>query len=87
MKYFMERLWTGDVQMKYPKQWVVMVNLSHEKKGCRVIGEVHLVTPDKKEAYAKAIALKKEGKMGKVTVVPGYDDTPQIGGLELWDSQ
>jgi len=75
-----ERLWTEDVMMKYPKQWIVMVNLTIEPKN-RYIGEVYLITPDKKEAYAKAKALGDS--MGKKTVFEGFNDTPQIGGLYL----
>ena len=75
----MERLWTGDVQMKYPKQWIVMVNLEDEPKTNKTYGEVYLVTPNKDEAYNKAIALGDS--MGRRMVVEGFDDTPQIGGL------
>ena len=81
----MERLWTGDVQMKYPKQWIVMVNLDYDKQTHKSMGEVHFVTPDADEAYEKAIALGDN--MGKITVFKGFDDTPQIGGLELWDNR
>ena len=68
--------------MKYPKQWIVLVNLSYDNETHKTMGEVHFVTSDKKKAYAEAIAVR--GNMGKTMVVEGFDDTPQIGGLELW---
>jgi len=68
--------------MKYPKQWIVMVNLTDEPKTNKAIGEIYLITQDKDEAYEKAIALGRS--MGKKTVFEGFNDTPQIGGLELW---
>jgi hypothetical protein len=48
------------------------------------MGEIYLVTSNKKEAYSKAIALGDS--MGGKMVIAGYDDTPQIGGLELWSN-
>ena len=78
----MERMWSREVSMKYPKQWIVLVNLSDEPKTNKTIGDVFLVTSSKKEAYSKAISLGDS--MGKRMVVEGFDDTPQIGGLELW---
>ena len=77
----MERLWAGDASMKYPKQWVVLVNMSYERDTHKHMGDVYLVTPDVDEAYAKAIALGDS--MGKNMVVEGFDDTPQIGGIKL----
>jgi len=77
----MERMWSGEAEMKYPKQWIVMVNLITEPKN-KVVGDVLLVTPDKDEAYAKAKELGES--MGRKVVFEGFNDTPQIGGLELW---
>ena len=77
----MERMWSGEVSMKYPKQWIVLVNLSWEKNN-RVMGDIYYITASKKEAYAKAKELGDS--MGDNMVVEGFDDTPQIGGLELW---
>ena len=73
-------MWSGDVKMKYPKKWIVLVNLSREPHN-RVFGDVYLVTSEKKEAYAKAKSLGDS--MGEVKVVAGFDDTPQIGGLTV----
>jgi hypothetical protein len=76
----MERMWSGDAEMKYPKQWIVMVNISTEPNN-RAVGDIFLVTPDKKEAYAKA---KEVGdSMGKQLVFEGFNDTPRIGGFEI----
>jgi len=43
------------------------------------MGFVHFVTPDKKEAYEKAIALGES--MGNTVVIEGFDDTPQISSV------
>lgn len=77
----MERLWYGEAKMKYPKQWVVMVNIEDEPITNKTIGDIYLVTPNKKEAYAKAKELGDS--MGETFVFEGFNDTPQIGGLEL----
>ena len=77
----MERLWYGEASMKYPKQWIVMVNIEDEPKTNKGYGDIYLVTPDKKEAYDK---IKEIGdSMGDSMVIEGFDDTPQIGGLEI----
>ena len=78
----MERLWSEEAMMKYPKQWVVLVNTSDDKQSHKTMGDVYLVTPDKKDAYAKAIALGDS--LGENMVIEGFDDTPQIGGLDIW---
>ena len=78
-----EKIWTAEASMQYPKQWVVLVDIENDRKTHKVMGVVHLVTPDKKEAYEKAKSLK--GVMGKTMVIEGFDDTPQIGGLPLWN--
>jgi len=78
----MERIWSGEASMKYPKQWIVMVNLEDEPKTNKTIGDIYLVTPNKNEAYTKAKELGDS--MGEKFVFEGFNDTPQIGGLELW---
>jgi hypothetical protein len=77
----MERMWSGDAMMKYQNQWVVMVNIEDEPKTNKSIGDVYLVTPNKKEAYTKAKEIG--GTMGDSMVIEGFNDTPQIGGFEL----
>jgi hypothetical protein len=77
-----ERIWANEASIKYPKQWIVMTNLSWEPTN-KVYGNVYFVTSEKKEAYQKLKELKASESMGKVMVVPGFDDTPQIGGLEI----
>jgi len=79
------KLWTEDVMMMYPKQWVVMVELEQENNPLNTYGVVHLVTDSKKEAYMIAKVLCESGDLGNVMVVEGWDDTPQIGGLEIWN--
>ena len=76
----MERLWSGDVMMKYPRQWIVLVNLTDEPTN-KVIGDVYLVTPDKKKAYETAKSLGNS--MGRIMVFEGFNDTPQIGGFAV----
>jgi hypothetical protein len=78
----MEKLWCGEAKMKYPMQWVVLVNLFTDKETHKPTGDVYLVTPDKKEAYAKAIALGDS--MGNTIVIEGFNDTLQyVGGLTV----
>lgn len=77
----MERLWCSEASMKYPKQWVILVNMEDDPKTHKGYGDVFLVTPDKDEAYDKAVALGDS--MGRRMVVEGFNDTPQIGGFEL----
>jgi hypothetical protein len=76
----MERMWVLEASMKYPKQWLVAVNVVWQPDN-KVFGDIFLVTPNKSEAYDKVMELIDTGEMGDVMVVPGYDDTPQIGGL------
>jgi hypothetical protein len=75
-------MWVETASHKYPKQWIVAVNLEWEPKS-KLIGDVFMVTNSKDEAYGKVMELNESGEMGKVMVVPGYDDTPQIGGLTI----
>ena len=77
----MERMWFGDAMMKYPKQWIVMVNITDEPGTNKAPGDIYLVTPDKKEAYATAKALGRS--MGSLMVFEGFNDTPQIGGFTI----
>ena len=77
----MERMWFGDAMMKYPKQWIVMVNIKDEPETNKAIGDIYLVTPDVDEAYATAKALGRS--MGRRAVFEGFNDTPQIGGFTI----
>jgi len=76
----MKRMWSGDAKMKFPRKWIVLVNLSDEEN--KTFGDVYLITSDKDEAYKKAIELGDD--LGSKMIVEGFNDTPQIGGLELW---
>jgi len=76
----MERMWSAEAKKKYPMQWIVMVNLGWEPHN-KAIGDVYFVSESKKEAYDTAKALGDT--MGKKTVIEGFNDTPQIGGLYL----
>jgi hypothetical protein len=79
----MERMWVQEAAHKYPKQWLVAVNLVWEQPGNRLIGDIFMVTDDEDEAHSKVRELRNSGEMGKVMVAQGYDDTPQIGGLTI----
>ena len=78
----MERLWLADARLKYPMKWIVAVNISWGEKN-KLFGDIYLVTSDKHEAYNTAVELRKLGNMGKVSITEGFNDAPQIGGLEL----
>ena len=73
----MERMWRAEAKKKYPKQWIVMVNLSSEQNN-KTFGDVFFVTPNRGEAYATAKALGDT--MGRKMVIEGFNDTPRIGG-------
>lgn len=77
-----ERLWCSEVEMLYPRKWIVMVNCDWEPHS-RLYGEIYLITDDKEEARRVGKELKLGGKMGRVSVFEGFNDTPQIGGLEI----
>jgi len=82
----MEKIWWGEVKMKYPEQWIVMVNLEDDIKTRKTMGEVYFISSDEDEAYEKAIALGDS--MGKNMVVRGHNPyQSEIGGLELWSNQ
>ena len=74
-----EKIWVEEVAMMYPKKYIVMANIEYDKSGTnRSIGEVVVV----EDTFKKALAIKESLQdMGKCTVVDGFDDTPQIGGL------
>ena len=76
----MERMWLGEARVKYPKQWIVAVNIVYGDKN-KAYGDIYMVTLDKAEAYTKAAELKKAGNMGKVAASEGFNDNPTIGGL------
>ncbi|MCL1884262.1 MAG: hypothetical protein FWF81_11010 [Defluviitaleaceae bacterium] len=77
-----KKIWSEEAYMQYPKQWIVFVEMEHDPKTHKYMGLVHFVTPDKDEAYEKAMALgNTKGKKG---VMEGFNDTPQIGGLSSW---
>ena len=78
----MERMWVDEAVMKYPKQWIVAVNLIRDESN-KVYGDIYELFPNEEEAYSVAKELKSAGNMGKVMTLEGYNDTPQIGGLEI----
>ena len=79
----MDRMWLGEAKLKYANNWIVAVNITWGENN-KAYGDIYLVTPSKSEAYAKAIELNQAGSMGSVSVTEGMNNTPQIGGLEVW---
>ena len=79
----MERMWLSEARMKYPKQYFVAVNLGYDEGygGCKIFGDIYEIFPNHSTALAKMRELDKLGTMGETTVMQGFDDTPQIGGL------
>jgi len=74
-----EKVWDGDVIMKYPKQWIVFVDSEYDKETNKYMGRVHLVTPSKKEAYAEAMRIGDS--MGVNGVLEGFNDTREISSI------
>ncbi|MDR2167903.1 MAG: hypothetical protein LBE35_08670 [Clostridiales bacterium] len=77
-----ERVWTQEVMMRYPKKWIVMVNVDWDGTGRNMLfGSIYAI----KDTWDEAFDLKKslEGSMEKVSIVEGYNDMPQIGGLYI----
>ncbi|MCL2048966.1 MAG: hypothetical protein FWG87_09585 [Defluviitaleaceae bacterium] len=79
-----EKLWCEDVAMMYPRQWVVLADMEDEPKTFKAFGAVYFVTPNKNEAYDVCRELRNTNGMDYAMIVEGFNDTPQIGGLELW---
>jgi len=77
----MERMWFADAMMKYPMQWIVMVNITDEPETNKAIGDIYLITPDKNVAYSTAKSLGRS--MGRRAVFEGFNDAPQIGGFTI----
>ena len=78
-----QKIWSEEAYMKYPKQWIVFVEMEYDPETYKYMGLVHLVTPNKNEAYEVERALG--GNKGNTMVMEGFNDTPQIGGLSLWN--
>ena len=79
-----EKLFTGDVMMMYPKQWIVMVDLETQSNPYKVTGVVHYVSPDEDDARKVLRAIRADKDASRSCIIEGWNDTPQIGGLELW---
>ena len=75
----MERMWLSEARMKYPKQYFVAVNVAW--KDNKLFGDIYEIFPSHSTALVKMRELDKLGTMGETTVMEGFDDTPQIGGL------
>ena len=77
-----EKIWTGDAKMQYPKQWIVLADLEDDHSSNKVMGVVHTVTPDKSKAYETAMELKNT--MRRTVVVEGFNNEPHIGDFTRW---
>jgi hypothetical protein len=80
-----EKLFTGEVAMMYPKQWVVMTELESQTNPYKLVGVVHYVSPNEDDARSVLRSLRADENSGRSCIVEGWNDTPQIGGLELWN--
>ena len=76
-----QKIWSEEAYMKYPKQWIVFVEMECDPETHKYMGIVHLVTDSKDEAYETERLLG--GSRGNSVVMEGFNDTPQIGGLSL----
>jgi hypothetical protein len=79
-----EKIFTGDVKMMYPKQWIVMIDLEHENNPYKVMGIVHYVSPNEEDARKVLRAVRADESSSRACIIEGWNDAPQIGGLELW---
>jgi len=82
-----KKIWTSEVMMMYPKQWIVMIDLENEHSeqgGYRTMGFVHYVTNDEVEARKILRTIRSSEGMDKAMLVEGWDDKPQVGGLSAW---
>ena len=77
-----EKIWLQEVMMMYPKKFIVMANIEYDKSGTNTsIGEIVAVEDTFENALVILEDLDEQGNMGECTIVQGFDDTPQIGGL------
>ena len=53
-----QKIWSGDVPNKYPKQWIVFTEMEYDPSTYKHMGIVHFVTDSKDEAYKMAKGLK-----------------------------
>ena len=79
MKGNMERVLSTEVQMMYPKKWILLVDLKKPKGQYCTSGKVYWVANSKMEAFEKFIEIGDS--LGETKIVEGFDDTPRIGGL------
>lgn len=76
----MEKIWLREVSMQHPKKWVVMTHLEWDKEVMnKKIGVVYKVF----DTHAEALEIMRslDESYGMVSIIEGFDDTPQIGGL------
>ena len=76
----MERVWGLEIAMKFPRKFIILVNADWADDGSgKMMGDFY----DVKDTHDEALILKKSlgDSMGDVSIVEGFDDSPQIGGL------
>jgi len=81
----MERILLSEAFMKYPKQYVVIVKIRKEPELFDKSGEVFLIANNSERAYKAASELDES--YGSTTVMYGFDDTPEIGGLSVCSTE
>jgi len=81
----MERVWMGEARMSYPKQWIIAVNAEMEKYN-KLCAEVYKVVDTLDEALSLRNNLEAEQTWGRVVITKGFDDTPRIGGIRIYET-
>ncbi|MCL2015997.1 MAG: hypothetical protein FWG68_07085 [Defluviitaleaceae bacterium] len=77
----LERMWTLRASMKYPRKWIVMVNIdwgTDLQTQNKRMGDVYAVTDTPEEAGKIMNSLGDT--MGETTVIDGDDDMIHVGG-------
>ncbi|MDR2167128.1 MAG: hypothetical protein LBE35_04670 [Clostridiales bacterium] len=79
-----ERIWINKAIMMFPQKWIVMVNEGWDGTGRNMsFGEIYAVTDTRDEA--REIIKSLDDGFENVSIVEGYDPTPQIGGVWACD--
>ena len=76
----MDRVWTSELTMEFPRKFIIFVNTDWAKDGSgKMMGDFY----DVKDTHDEALELKKSlgDSMGDVSIFEGFDDSPQIGGF------
>ena len=78
----MERMYIGEVEIKYPDKWIIAVNLGRDKPDDKLYGDIYMVTDSMDEALDKESELSTGGHGWDVEI--WHNGKPvqcHIGGL------